>query len=710
MQSRIDSLQARIDKLALSVDELSKHHTTRPDTDPVTLPTTQFNTAESVQASGPKSIDCPSQPPEGLTGAGSKKPRFHGPTSNVFNLDVARSSLQSLGVTSEDAPRSVDTEQAPSARSVTQLPSVPHLLAHPTQDPLWSVTRQEALRLMTSYDEQVHLMYPLLDLEQLLTHLSGIYVLLESLEKTSLPERFLSNSTALESDHTCVLKLMFAIILMIENQGESDLGRAMHKAVQSRLQQAAAQPADLTSIQLITLCQSIFHFVKDDDLMAYRALGLAARMCLEVGLHNEQGLASAGFRGHEAQMASRVFWTVYTLDRRWSFGTGLPFVLQDDDITAPEPDESVPLLRVMVPFYRIGSEIWYSGAGVEGSVKREHIEFLDYRLLQWVKSLPPSLRYDPTQPPGADIPNGILRSQLITYIRANHMRMLLYRPVLHSPASIMNNMTWAQTVVGIAQDTIRVLTKMAHESDIYRSMQVLYNYFLLASIAVLLLAVSHAPNHFNAQVREEFFMALNVVKTFSGRSPVSKRLWRTVRHLHQIVQRLGLTGESHAGSGGQSARPISMTSAQTTAGSAFSASPGTTAAGAEFATSMYAQGAVPLQNSLQHTAMLETPFTSLEQIATTGSAAVYDNAGIVSLQESATAPLNVADLSLGLGEFFSAMHDYANFPLAELPDAHLRDQALPPASGKQPLTPYGADGLGGMHNGEGLSLILRDAF
>jgi len=35
----------------------------------------------------------------------------------------------------------------------------------------------------------------------------------------------------------------------------------------------------------------------------------------------------------------KLFWSIYVLDRRWSFGTGMPFALQDADIDPllPEP-------------------------------------------------------------------------------------------------------------------------------------------------------------------------------------------------------------------------------------------------------------------------------------------------------------------------------------------------------------------------------------
>lgn len=41
----------------------------------------------------------------------------------------------------------------------------------------------------------------------------------------------------------------------------------------------------------------------------------------------------------ECSWALKIFWTIYVLDRRWSFGTGMPFAIQDADIdpSLPEP-------------------------------------------------------------------------------------------------------------------------------------------------------------------------------------------------------------------------------------------------------------------------------------------------------------------------------------------------------------------------------------
>lgn len=68
-------------------------------------------------------------------------------------------------------------------------------------------------------------------------------------------------------------------------------------------------------------------------------IGVAARMCLEMGLHRRDALTKIFRSEDEMVAANRLFWSVYSLDRRWSLGTGLPFVIQDEDIDSslPEP-------------------------------------------------------------------------------------------------------------------------------------------------------------------------------------------------------------------------------------------------------------------------------------------------------------------------------------------------------------------------------------
>ena len=170
------------------------------------------------------------------------------------------------------------------------------------------------------------------------------------------------------------------------------------------------------------------------------------------------------------------------------------------------------------------------------------IKSLDNQLLYWHKTLPEDLQYNASYNTmdGGPFNKSQRRVQVVLYLRANQMRIFLYRPILHSATSIMENPKFAQTVVDIAKDTVRVVTQLNQASDIYRTQQVCFNYFIISALAVLFLAVSHAPAKFSRQVRDEFYMTLELVKSFSTKSYVSKRLWKTIKGLKEIGPKLGV--------------------------------------------------------------------------------------------------------------------------------------------------------------------------
>lgn len=82
----------------------------------------------------------------------------------------------------------------------------------------------------------------------------------------------------------------------------------------------------------------MYHFHTDDEGLSWRVIGLAARLCIELGLHRSETYSKMA--DEEQRMAAiKLFWSIYTLDRRWSFGTGMSFALQDTDIdpNLPKP-------------------------------------------------------------------------------------------------------------------------------------------------------------------------------------------------------------------------------------------------------------------------------------------------------------------------------------------------------------------------------------
>lgn len=81
----------------------------------------------------------------------------------------------------------------------------------------------------------------------------------------------------------------------------------------------------------------MYHFLSDDEGLAWRIIGIAARLCIELGLHRSETYATLFPDEDERLVAIKVFWSVYVLDRRWSFGTGMSFALSDTDIDSSLP-------------------------------------------------------------------------------------------------------------------------------------------------------------------------------------------------------------------------------------------------------------------------------------------------------------------------------------------------------------------------------------
>ncbi len=201
-------------------------------------------------------------------------------------------------------------------------------------------------------------------------------------------------------------------------------------------------------------------------------------------------------------------------------------------------------MQHITKYNRIASKVWYYNVSHEhgAETKDEDVDFLDYQSLQWYKQIPRSLRFNRADIASeSKIPDrGQRRLRLLLYLRANQARISIYRPTLNSATSILGHLQHAQTVVDVAKDTISVLTIVNQTTDIYRTQQVCYNYFLVQALAIIFLAVAHAPAVFAGQTRNEFCAALDLIKGFSTQSYISKKLWETIRGLREVGDKIGL--------------------------------------------------------------------------------------------------------------------------------------------------------------------------
>ncbi|KAJ5524018.1 hypothetical protein N7494_010668 [Penicillium frequentans] len=468
---------------------------------------------------------------------------FQGPTTSAFSFDLAKSSLQQRGIVERnEAGDEGDVTQEPSPLAS---PSAPNreLEVRQAVDPLWSISKDEALRLCRVYEEEMGMMYPVLELSELLDQVHRLYGLMS---RSTSPTNF---TGTLDREDVSILRLVFACALTAEASGRSGQATALFDSVREVQDNCVWGPPEIKSIIFLTLV-SIFYFQGDEETLAWRTIGIVERMCLEKGLHRRETLNQPAIEAEGRERVLRLFWSIYILDMRWSFGTGMPFALEDSDIDPwlPEPEEKTPYLRVMIRYSRIAAKVWkfISAFNNTNEIKKEEMNYLDWQVLSWAQNIPDALRLDhpstPESGPALEGPRSLRRLRALLYLRANQLRMLIYRPVLHTAGHIVRYPSESETVVKIAKDTIRFITRLNETSDIYQLQQVTFNWFLVSALAVLFLAVSQAPTQFSGSCKEEFYFALELVKGFSTQSYISRRLWKSIRSLRKLGPQLGLEG------------------------------------------------------------------------------------------------------------------------------------------------------------------------
>jgi hypothetical protein len=194
----------------------------------------------------------------------------------------------------------------------------------------------------------------------------------------------------------------------------------------------------------------------------------------------------------------------------------------------------------MVVYCRIGSDVWFSGldTGNLSQLQGDSMEQIDRRVLDWQTHIPALLQCaDPYAVITGQSPS--LRSlQIQIYVRTNIMRVLIYRPVLYNAQNIAGNRKLAELCLYLAKDTIRVLYQLNKMTGIYETRQASFSFFVLSSLAAILLACFNAPDEYAACVQEEVFMALELVNGLNTKSWAAKRLCKFIQDLRDLSERL----------------------------------------------------------------------------------------------------------------------------------------------------------------------------
>ncbi|KAM0345679.1 hypothetical protein ACHAPU_006334 [Fusarium lateritium] len=476
--------------------------------------------------------------PASTRGEVPREPQFVGPTRSAFGILVSERSLNRMGVPTFDSmpPSGV---QSPTAE--------PANARHVTEMNFWDgCSASDVTKYLDSFREEVESVYPFIDIGEYIALSREILQILQGRGHLFQDD---SSMSGLCTKDIALARVAVAIGILLEDPGGLELSISLVASVETTVSSILSPRADLKEVQLLTML-SIYYFHAGEDLLAWRTIGIAAREALEMGLHRKRSLLDNFKDSDSRRLATRVFWCVYVLDRRWSFGTSLSFALVDKDVDPelPKPDEEYLYLQCMVGYGQLCSKIWEAippFGSASQSIPDDTAAALDVKTQDWMESIPahlrlrhPRLGLAPRSQPR--LPH---RLRALLYLRGNYARILIYRHHLMSTASIDANPQNAWLVVDIAQDTIQVLMHLHATTDIYSRQQNVFNYFLLSALAVLFLAVCHAPEIFAGPCRRTFSDGVELVRGLSRHNIVSKRLWKSIR---AMIPRMKTFGFPHS--------------------------------------------------------------------------------------------------------------------------------------------------------------------
>jgi hypothetical protein len=133
---------------------------------------------------------------------------------------------------------------------------MPERSMHADKDPIWSVSKQEAVRLVHVWHEEMGVMYPILEVPRLLRYTEMLFTFVEAAARSGLMQGALPGSDAMMDDQISVLKLVLAVTLVLEGGGKDPLGEQLFANVHTIVDKSLSEPVSLHGITLLVLTVS----------------------------------------------------------------------------------------------------------------------------------------------------------------------------------------------------------------------------------------------------------------------------------------------------------------------------------------------------------------------------------------------------------------------------------------------------------------------
>lgn len=197
----------------------------------------------------------------------------------------------------------------------------------------------------------------------------------------------------------------------------------------------------------------------------------------------------------------------------------------------------------MISYCNIASDVRKSV--LDSSIKQPTVsestrDFLNFRVLQWQRNLPPSLHFGGVgdKLDESKETRGEYKLRLMLYLRANQMRTLIYRRLAVQAEKHRLSPSSANVMADVAQDTLRVLVGLARDTTIYHAQHKTFNHFLETALSSLLLIMSCEGAAQTVACLEDVVAAIELVQQLSKQSPITRRLGDKLQGIQDVVRNI----------------------------------------------------------------------------------------------------------------------------------------------------------------------------
>jgi hypothetical protein len=142
-----------------------------------------------------------------------------------------------------------------------QLPTSANLNGHPDRDPIWALSKEEVIRLCRVYEEEMGLMYPVVNIEQIIVHATNLYQFIDAALRTGLAN-FNSPGKGVHDEQSLVLKMVLACATVVEGNGRSEIGHRLFESVREAADRILHSEAiEVKDLPLLAIVVSRINFV-----------------------------------------------------------------------------------------------------------------------------------------------------------------------------------------------------------------------------------------------------------------------------------------------------------------------------------------------------------------------------------------------------------------------------------------------------------------